>query len=165
MTDNKPEVKVRGRRQAKTTETREDKIKHSQWLWTFNPNIPKFQDGDADLEEQEAILSDACEDLLHDIGSYVKFTHEKGDHKWSSDIITNAECDHTVERGGKRGQLHAHMLIKISHRSKISLDYAAMKARLCEDLGIENAYTNAKLVRATGSDFLLAYLNKGRDSA
>lgn len=159
----KPEIKVRGRRQAKSTETRPDKIVHSQWLITFNPNIPKFQDSDADLEEQEAILSDACEDLLHDIGSYVKFSKEG--HTWSTDVIESAQGDHVVERGKRRKQLHAHMLVKISHRSKVSLDYQAIKKKLCEEIGVESAYVNAKLVRASADDFLLAYTRKGYDDS
>lgn len=158
----KPEIKVRGRRQAKSTEKRPDKIVHSQWLLTYNPNISKFQDDDPQLKEQEDILAEACENLLQNIDQYVKFTPEG--HSWSTDVIESTNCDFVVERGGKKKMLHCHMLVKISHRSKISLDYQAIKKKLCEDIGVENAYINAKLVRASSDEFLLAYTNKMYDS-
>jgi hypothetical protein len=158
----KPEIKVRGRKQAKSTEQRPDKIKHSCYLITYNPNISRFQDDDADLEEQQEILSDACESLLQNIEQYVKFGHEG--HAWSTDVIENVSCDFVVERGKKKQQLHCHMLVKISHRSKVSLDYQKIKQTLNQEIGVESAYMNAKLVRATSDDYLLSYLNKGYNS-
>ena len=51
-------------------------------------------------------------------------------------------------------------MIKIKHFSKVLLNYEKIKAKICGDLGLENIYMLNKLIRNSGSDNIIDYLNK-----
>jgi hypothetical protein len=79
---------------------------------------------------------------------------------WSDEKIKDVNIDYVVERGHKKGQIHVHVMIKIKHFSKVLLNYEKIKKKICGDLGLENVYMLNKLIRNSGSDNILQYLEK-----
>lgn len=153
-----PIVKVKGRRQAKMTE-KKVKTKKSCWLVTVSTNM-RYADDDEGLQNDELCLSDSVEGILNNIHDYVKF--QTADHGWSKSFVKVADNDYVIERGGKTKALHCHMLIRIQHYSNIRLDYDKIKQTIKDDLGLDNVYINAKLVRPTSEEWLEEYIDKMR---
>jgi hypothetical protein len=64
------------------------------------------------------------------------------------------------DKGMKKGQLHIHIMFKLKHKSKIQLNYEKIKDKIKKDLGLENIYLYNRLIRNSGSDNILDYINK-----
>lgn len=154
--EEQPQVKVTGRRQAKRTE-RKVKTKKSNWFVTINTN-KRYADDDPDLENDEAVLEEIIVGVLENIGEYM--TVQVADHKWATEHIHNVVTDYVIERGQKTKMLHAHILIKVDHTSNIKFQYGKIKEHIMNELGLDNIYCDAKLVRPTSDDFITAYLDK-----
>jgi hypothetical protein len=60
----------------------------------------------------------------------------------------------------KKGQLHIHILFKFKHFTKIQLNYGKIKDKIKDDLGLENVYMYNKLIRNSGNENVLDYINK-----
>ena len=52
------------------------------------------------------------------------------------------------------------MFFKISHFTKIQLNYQKIKDKIKKDLGLNNIYLNNRLVRNSGAQNILEYLDK-----
>ena len=152
---NQPTVRVRGRKSA-TEKPREAKPKRSSWLYTVSTN-QRYEDDDPNLENDEAVFNDVVYDICENIGDYLVFKVD-GDG-FTDDKVQYANSDFVVERGGKTKALHAHILIQISHHSRIHLDYEGIKRQVEESLGIK-VYINGKLCKPTSDHYLSEYLHK-----
>ena len=53
-----------------------------------------------------------------------------------------------------------HILFKFKHHTKIQLNYQKIKEAITKRLGLTNIYMYNKLVRNSGNDNILEYLNK-----
>ena len=71
-------------------------------------------------------------------------------------------CGYRLQRGTIKNQLHIHILFKIKHFTKIQLNYQKIKDKIKKDLGLNNVYMYNKLVRNSGNDNILQYLEKFR---
>ena len=60
----------------------------------------------------------------------------------------------------KRGQLHIHILFKFVHFKRIQLNYTKIKEKINTDLGLQNIYMYNRLVKNSGQQNILAYLEK-----
>lgn len=152
--DNKPEIKVRGRRQ--NTTVKKERAKVSNWLLTINSQ-QRYDEDDPEKDEDAEVFEDSVNEILKDLPHYVNVTEEG--HSWSKDHIEDVSADYVVEWGPKTRCLHAHVLVKIKHRTKIRLDYEAIRKKIERDLGV-TIYFNSKLVRPSSDDFLLEYISK-----
>jgi uncharacterized alkaline shock family protein YloU len=94
---------------------------------------------------------------LNNVGDYINLP---SDHKFDEHFIKDVDIDYTIERGNKNGQLHIHLLMKFKHKTKIQLNYEKIKEKIKTDLGLTNIYMYNKLVRNSGNDNILDYLNK-----
>jgi hypothetical protein len=74
--------------------------------------------------------------------------------------IKNVDIDYTIEKGTKNNQLHIHIMLKFRHKTKIQLNYQKIKTKITTDLGLNNIYLNNRLIRNSGSENILDYLNK-----
>ena len=51
-------------------------------------------------------------------------------------------------------------MFKFKHKSKIQLNYDKIKDKIKKDLGLPNVYMYNRLIRNSGSDNILDYINK-----
>jgi hypothetical protein len=154
----KPEIKITAKRQnmTRTASQRAPRPKASNFLLTINTN-QQYKDGDNNLENDIEVFDATIQQILNHIDDYVRLP--EGD-AWSDDKIRDVNIDYVIEKGHKRGQIHAHIMIKIKHFSKVLLNYEKIKAKICGDLGLDNVYMLNKLIRNSGSDNIIDYLDK-----
>lgn len=99
---------------------KDEKLHTSNYHIICNANKPMK------TEEQKRDFIEAIEGMLNSLPQFLKFKGNDGakfTKRWVKEISTES----SIEVGDKYHQLHAHMLIKISHFTKIQLDYGAMK--------------------------------------
>jgi hypothetical protein len=148
-------IKIKGNIQNLDKKERE-KILNSNFLLTINTN-QRYPENDKDLENDIACFDTTIQNILNHVGDYVNLP--EGD-KFDEHFIKDVDIQYTIERGNKNGQLHIHLLMKFKHKTKIQLNYDKIKGKIKTDLGLTNIYMYNKLVRNSGSDNILDYLNK-----
>lgn len=165
-------------------------IKTSTWFITVSTNQrPK---NNADSQRMADALGSTVEEMLNNPQPYIKF-REKG-HAWNTHVLS-VDSTFTVELGpeakvgynktsrkpgknedgssrkktlrGTGGRIHAHIILKIQHKSKIYLDAYRSNTPFRVDLArglrergveVEKVYVDIKLV--SSPDNLLRYLSK-----
>ena len=152
----KPLVKIKGKKQNLEKVTKNIVPKNTNFLLTINTNC-QYKENDAKLADDTEIFETSISDILNNIDSYV--TLPEGD-QWDDDKIKQADIDYTIERGLKKGQLHIHILFKFKHFTKIQLNYSKIKDKIKNDLGLDNVYMYNKLIRNSGNENVLDYINK-----
>ena len=155
---NKPIIKIKGAVQDLQKKVKNKKPSNSNFLLTINTN-QQYLDSDANLQNDIEVFEDTIKDILNNIENYVNLP--EGD-LWDDDTIKDIDIDYTIERGTIKNQLHIHILFKFKHFTKIQLNYQKIKDKIKKDLGLTNIYMNNKLVRNSGNDNILAYLDKFR---
>lgn len=149
-------LKISGGRQKR--EKAKEKSKYSCFLVTINTN-QRYKADDQYMESDSEFFENIVRtEILEKLPDYVNVMQEG--HSWSNDHIDGVDVDYILERGEKYNALHAHILIKIKHRSKVQLNYKTMKQRVVERLGLKNVYFDCKLVRPTSDDWLKDYIYK-----
>ena len=158
MSNKKPTIKVKGVVQDLEKKEKNKKPLNSNFLLTINTN-QQYKNDDKGLQNDIEIFEDTIKEVLSNIDSYV--TLPEGD-KWDDDTIKDVDIDYTIERGTIKNQLHIHILFKFKHFTKIQLNYQKIKDKIKKDLGLNNIYMYNKLVRNSGNDNILSYLDKYR---
>jgi hypothetical protein len=152
----KPLVKITGKKQNLEKVTKNPVPKNTNFLLTINTNC-QYKETDDKLANDTEIFETSITDILNNIDSYVNLP--EGD-QWDDDKIKQADIDYTIERGLKKGQIHIHILFKFKHFTKIQLNYGKIKDKIKDDLGLENVYMYNKLIRNSGNENVLDYINK-----
>ena len=158
MSNKKPTIKVKGVVQDLEKKEKNKKPLNSIFLLTINTN-QQYKNDDKGLQNDIEIFEDTIKEILSNIDNYV--TLPEGD-KWDDDTIKDVDIDYTIERGTIKNQLHIHILFKFKHFTKIQLNYQKIKDKIKKDLGLNNIYMYNKLVRNSGNDNILSYLDKYR---
>ncbi len=153
---NKPQIKIKGKVQDMNKKEKNVKPKHSNFLLTINMN-QQYKENDEHLQDDIEIFDHSIKTILNNIDRYINLPETD---KWDDDTIKDCDIDYRIERGSKKGQLHIHILFKFKYHSKIQLNYAKIKDKLMKDLGLHNVYLYNRLVRNSGNDSVLDYLNK-----
>ena len=153
---NKPQIKIKGKVQDMNKKEKNVKPKHSNFLLTINTN-QQYKDNDEHLQDDIEIFDESIKTILNNIDQYINLPETD---KWDDDTIKDADIDYTIERGGKKGQLHIHILFKFKHHSRLQLNYEKIKDKLKTDLGLDNVYMYNRLIRNNGSENVLDYLSK-----
>ena len=153
---NKPQIKIKGKVQDMNKKEKNVKPKHSNFLLTINTN-QQYKDNDEHLQDDIEIFDESIKTILNNIDQYINLPETD---KWDDNTIKDADIDYTIERGGKKGQLHIHILFKFKHHSRLQLNYEKIKDKLKIDLGLDNVYMYNRLIRNNGSDSVIDYLNK-----
>jgi hypothetical protein len=152
----KPVLKIKGKVQDLVKKEKNKPLMKTNFLLTINTN-QQYKEGDKHLNNDIEVFEDTIKDILSRIDEYINLP--QGD-KWDDDTIKDADLDYTIERGTKKGQLHIHILFKFKHHTKIQLNYQKIKEDITKKLGLKNIYLYNKLVRNSGNDNILEYLNK-----
>lgn len=86
---------------------------------------------DDDFERFQDGYADALEDVFDrdKFGRFVEFLPPQQDDRWNADTINNFQVYTQLEEGTSKfgGRIHAHIIMEISHFSKIRLDAQLIK--------------------------------------
>ena len=148
-------IKIKGKVQDLQKKERE-KILNSNFLLTINTN-QRYPENDKDLENDIEVFDATIQNILNNVGDYINLP---SDHKFDEHFIKDVDIDYTIEKGTKNNQLHIHIMFKFKHKTKIQLNYEKIKEKITKDLGLDNVYLFNRLIRNSGSDNILDYLNK-----
>ena len=149
-------IKVRGGVQNIKQKVKNEKILSSNFLLTINTN-QRYKDDDEDLDNDIEVFDETIKEILNDIPQYVNLPKNT---PFDEEHIKNVDIDYTIEKGTKNNQLHIHIMLKFRHKTKIQLNYQKIKTKITKDLGLKNIYLNNRLIRNSGSENILDYLNK-----
>ena len=152
----KPVLKIKGKVQDIQKKEKNKPLMKTNFLLTINTN-QQYKDDDKHLDDDIKIFENTIQDILNKIDEFINLP--QGD-KWDDETIKDVDIDYTIERGTKKGQLHIHILFKFKHHTKIQLNYQKIKEAITKRLGLSNIYIYNKLVRNSGNDNILEYLNK-----
>ena len=152
----KPILKIKGKVQDMKKVIKNKKPISTNFLLTINTN-QQYKDNDENLENDIEVFEETINDILNNVDQYINIP--EGD-KWDDDTIKEIDIDYTIERGTIKHQLHIHILFKIRHFTKIQLNYQKIKDKIKKDLGLTNIYLYNKLIRNSGNDNILDYLDK-----
>jgi hypothetical protein len=155
MTD-KPKVNIKGKVQDLKKTTKNEQSKKTNFLLTINTNC-SYKEDDPNLEDDIKIFDEAINEILNDIDQYITLPEKD---KWDEKTIEDANIEYTIERGSKKGHLHLHVLLKFKHKTRIQLNYQKIKDKLKKDLDRPNIYLYNRLIRNTGAETVLEYINK-----
>jgi hypothetical protein len=133
-----------------------EKTKKSSFHLTISTN-QKYADDDPHLQNDSEVFDEVMSDILNNIEHYVKLPEG---HSW--DAVNDADIDYILERGKHKlgSRLHAHVLFRFNHRTKLQLDYQKIKDKICGELGLHDVYLHNRLVRPTEGQNILSYLSK-----
>jgi hypothetical protein len=151
-----PDIKVKGKIQNLDKIQKNLKPIHSNFLLTINTN-QQYSLQDEHLKNDIDIFENVIKNVLNNVDKYVKLSEG---HHWNDDTIKDITIDYVIERGTKKKQIHAHALIKFTHFTRLQLNYKKMKEKVQSELGLKNIYLNNRLIRNSGSDNIVEYLNK-----
>ena len=152
----KPVLKIKGKVQNIEKKEKNKPLMKTNFLLTINTN-QQYKDNDKHLDDDIKIFENTIQEILNKIDEFINLP--QGD-KWDDETIKDVDIDYTIERGTKKGQLHIHILFKFKHHTKIQLNYQKIKEAITKRLGLKNIYMYNKLVRNSGNDNILEYLNK-----
>ena len=152
----KPVLKIKGKVQDIQKKEKNKPLMKTNFLLTINTN-QQYKEDDKHLDDDIKIFENTIQNILSKIDEYINLP--EGD-KWDDDTIKDADIDYTIEQGTKKNQLHIHILFKFKHHTKIQLNYQKIKDTLTKTLGLNNIYLYNKLVRNSGNDNILDYINK-----
>lgn len=138
------------------------RLRHSNFYVTLNTN-QRFQAGQEGLVEFVQRLRQVASEVFSrtSIGDYMQL--KKEGHKFTKEFVKSVEIDRVVERGAKNDTIHLHCLVKVAHWSSVSLDYAKIRAKFINDLGLPGLYLKIKLYH-NANDSLTNYLYKDQDA-
>lgn len=105
-------------------------IKHSGFLVTINTNYrPSLPTEARDMAEKlHRFMGYLTSDNI--LPYIFKFLPPHENDKFNSNTILNVNAEYRVERGGssKGGRIHAHLFIKVEHRTKLQIDPNALRS-------------------------------------
>jgi hypothetical protein len=156
LRSTKPKVQISGKIQDMKKKEKNIKPKQSNFLLTLNTN-QQYKEGDVHLQNDIEVFNESIDDMLQNIDAYIRLPEG---HTWNDDLIKDVKIDYTIERGGKKNQLHIHILFKLQHFTKVQLDYQKIKDKLMKDLGLHNIYCYNRLLRPNDSENIMDYMSK-----
>jgi hypothetical protein len=155
---SKPEIKITSRKQNINKIEMNKKPIQSNFFITLNLNQQYHKDEHkANIDNDMEVFDDLINEMLKNIDQYIKLPD--GVH-YNDDTVKDVSADYVIEVGNIKKQVHAHIMLKFKHFTKIQLDYLKIKEFFKEELGLNNVYMQAKLLKASSSDSIIDYLNK-----
>ena len=155
---SKPQIKITSRRQNLHKQEQNEKPKHSNFLLTLNLNQQYHKNEHTkNLDTDMEIFDGLINELLTNIEHYVRLPSGV---PFNDTIIRNVDADYVVEVGAVKKQLHAHVMLKFTHFTRVQLDYLKIKDFFKRKLGLKNIYLQAKLLHPSASDNIIDYLEK-----
>jgi hypothetical protein len=155
---SKPQIKITSRKQNTNKTEQNKKPVHSNFLITLNLNQQYHKEEDkANIDNDMEIFDSHINDLLNHIEQFIRLPEGV---VYNDDNIKDVSADYVTEIGNIKKQIHAHIMIKFKHHTKIQLNFSKIKEFFKKKLGLKNVYMQAKLLRMSSSDNIIDYLNK-----
>lgn len=128
------------------------KLAHSNFFITINTN-KSFQTQD-EAQPMTSKLEQVLDKVLAKVADYI-IIEEPGKESIEPGMIKAINIDGVAEIGPRSFQPHAHVMIAISHYTKLKLDYKQLKEDVKTEMGIEeDIYFFSKLYRDAKANFL-----------
>ena len=147
------------------TEATRKKIVNSGWCLTFSPNL-RYAIGSPEAiraaKKMQATLDEVFGKVGEKMGQYVRWVEGKPEPHL---VIGAPGFLDVVEHGEINSIIHAHMIYKVVHRSKIQLDYIAMHQALADSFGLpfKQIYVFTRLSKSKETN-MTDYLLKNRSA-
>lgn len=129
-------------------------LRHSNYFITINTNKGFILQSDAEPLTRE--LKTVIDRMMVNVLDYISCEEldASGQPLQLDDtLIKGIKIQAVAEIGEKSYQPHAHIMIAISHYTKVKVDYAKLKNDVKEGLGIqEDIYFNSKLYRDANAE-------------
>ena len=153
---NKPVLKIKGKVQDFTKKEKKIAPKRTNFLLTVNLN-QRYKDEDEFLQSDIEMFELTINEILNNIEKYVSL---KAGDVWDYNTIKNVDIQYTIEKGLKTQCLHVHILFSIEHFTTVKLNYQQIKNKFQTDLGLNNCYLFNRVIKNTGNQNVLDYLDK-----
>ena len=155
---SKPEIKITSRKQNINKVEKNKKPIHSNFLVTLNLNQQYHKDEHkANIDNDMDIFDEHINDMLNHIENFIRLPEGV---TYNDDNITDVSADYVTEIGSIKKQIHAHIMIKFTHHTKIQLNFGKIKELFKKKLGLKIVYMQAKLLRMSSSENIIDYLEK-----
>ena len=155
---SKPAIKITSRKQNINKEEKNKKPIHSNFLITLNLNQQYHKDEHkANIDNDMEIFDALINEMLNHIEIFLRLPDGV---KYNDDNIKDVSADYVTELGSIKKQIHAHIMLKFKHHTRIQLNFSKIKEFFKKKLGLKNVYMQAKLLRMSSSDNIIDYLEK-----
>jgi hypothetical protein len=155
---SKPQIKITSRKQNINKQEKNKTPTHSNFLITLNLNQQYHKDEHkANIDNDMEIFDGLLVEFLNHIEGYVRLPT---DIVYNDDNIKDVSADYVVELGNIKKQIHAHIMLKFKHFTRIQLNFGKIKEFFKKKLGLKNVYMQAKLLRPSASENVIDYLDK-----
>jgi hypothetical protein len=155
---SKPQIKITSRKQNINKQEKNKTPTHSNFLITLNLNQQYHKDEHkANIDNDMEIFDGLLVEFLNHIEGYVRLPE---DIAYNDDNIKDVSADYVVEVGNIKKQIHAHIMLKFKHFTRIQLNFGKIKEFFKKKLGLKNVYMQAKLLRPSASENVIDYLDK-----
>ena len=94
MSNNKPEIKIKGKVQNMTKKEKNIKPKQTNFLLTINTN-QQYKEDDEDLQNDIEVFDESVKELLNNIEQYINLPETD---KWDDHYIKDIDIDYVLER-------------------------------------------------------------------
>lgn len=145
-------------------------LRNSLFFITINTN--KEAKDDEQLEEMidklRSVIKMAFNERFRDIITFLSpnansqsandGTEDNFDSDWLADISPNPEVHYCIEIGKKQKRLHAHIIVRLKHYSKIHMNRHGW-CDILSEMNVDNVYINFKGLPNTSKN-LEEYLKK-----
>jgi hypothetical protein len=147
-----------------------ERASHSIFHIVVNTNL-RFQADDPDLIQKADQLKQCADDLLGNADSVMKGLKVNFRYDPTGAIddehILKIKTACSVERGNKFGQLHAHIVIQVKHKTKILVDKSWVENAFKAGMGLESLYCHINARRGSSKisaeQVLIEYIMKNID--
>jgi hypothetical protein len=106
MSNNKPEIKIKGKIQDMNKQVKNIKPKQSNFLLTINTN-QQYKDNDEHLDNDIEVFDSTIKDLLNNVDQYINLP---ATDKWDDQFIKDIDIDYVLERGQKRTITYTYII-------------------------------------------------------
>lgn len=114
---------------------------------TINPN-KSFNGTEDDFESYKKTFADVITRVFSLKGIEQIWRVQEGAPGPFEAIMVSTSVDAVLEIGERDSKLHAHVLVKVSHRSKLSIDNKIMRSYLCKYLEVDKIHLDVKIDRS-----------------
>jgi hypothetical protein len=155
---SKPQIKITSRKQDINKQEKNIKPTHSNFFIDikFKSTIHKNEHKE-NIENDMEIFDKLINEMLNHIEQYIRLPENV---QYNDENIKDVSADYVVEVGSIKKQIHAHIMLKFKHFTRIQLNYIKFKEYFKRKLGLKNMYIQGKLLNPSASENIVDYLNK-----
>ena len=122
---SKPAIKITSRKQNINKEEKNKKPIHSNFLITLNLNQQYHKDEyKANIDNDMEIFDALINEMLNHIELFIRLPDGV---KYNDDNIKDVSADYVTELGSIKKQIHAHIMLKFKHHTRIQLNFSKIK--------------------------------------